>query len=380
MNICVIAHQCYESGGLSVGLNMIEALAHVAADNKYLITIPENRGYENVCSKLPRHEVFVVGRGGLLTRWIQETFKIPKVIWAFKPNLIIALGDRGLANPPCMQAIYFHRPALVYPTEHYYRESFKNKLLFKYHAYFLRKCLPKTKLIICQTEIVKKRFCDKFNYAGEVLVSSPAPSTGLWGQKNESTTPEPIKPFSAYFKLLYLARFYPHKNHELILRCFQEFKTELRGVVAFITVENDQHPLATKLLNSIDRLGLSSKIISLGRIPHAEVPAYYKSCNGLLMPTLLETFGLPYIEAMSFKMPIITSDIDFARDICGKAAYYFDPWSPESMKDAILKVKNDAALRDSLITNGCNRLSEVSGSWEDTATETLRYFRNTMTM
>lgn len=47
---------------------------------------------------------------------------------------------------------------------------------------------------------------------------------------------------------------------------------------------------------------------------------------------------------MHLNIPVLTSDLDFVREICGPAAEYVDPYSLESIRDGILRLKNDAAL------------------------------------
>ena len=51
----------------------------------------------------------------------------------------------------------------------------------------------------------------------------------------------------------------------------------------------------------------------------------------MILPTLLESFSATYIEAMFHGKTILTSDLDFARDVCGEAAFYFDPLNPQSI-------------------------------------------------
>ncbi len=42
----------------------------------------------------------------------------------------------------------------------------------------------------------------------------------------------------------------------------------------------------------------------------------------VFIPTLLEVFSATYLEAMLMKKPIIASDLEFSRDICGESAYF----------------------------------------------------------
>ena len=61
-------------------------------------------------------------------------------------------------------------------------------------------------------------------------------------------------------------------------------------------------------------------ISNLGFLNQDEVLRAYNSASALFLPTLVESFGLIYIESMKYKCPIITSDKDFARWICNDLA------------------------------------------------------------
>jgi glycosyltransferase involved in cell wall biosynthesis len=90
-----------------------------------------------------------------------------------------------------------------------------------------------------------------------------------------------------------------------------------------------------------------------------------------LLPTLLESFSGSYLEAMHFGTPILTSDRDFAREVCGEAALYFDPDSPSSIRDAILKLKNDPALGEQMVQVGGQRVARQSPTWDQIAENLL---------
>ena len=52
------------------------------------------------------------------------------------------------------------------------------------------------------------------------------------------------------------------------------------------------------------------------------------------------------------KKPILTSDLSFARDICGDAAIYFDPLNPEDISNKIIDLVYNKSKIDELIRLG----------------------------
>ena len=98
--------------------------------------------------------------------------------------------------------------------------------------------------------------------------------------------------------------------------------------------------------------------MNIGPQPVTSGPALYKSCDALFLPTVLETFTATYPEAMCMQKPIITSDLDFARDICRDAAFYFDPTNSKEAAEAIISVADDKNLSNKLVEAGRRRLDD----------------------
>ncbi len=67
------------------------------------------------------------------------------------------------------------------------------------------------------------------------------------------------------------------------------------------------------------KLGVEECLYNHGPVPVTDGPQLYQTCDFLLLPTILETFSGTYPEAMAMGLPIITTDLDFAHEICQDA-------------------------------------------------------------
>ncbi|MGC4006108.1 MAG: glycosyltransferase [Pirellulales bacterium] len=105
-----------------------------------------------------------------------------------------------------------------------------------------------------------------------------------------------------------------------------------------------------------ERLGVADAFVNLGPIAVADGPATYATCDALLLPTVLETFSANYPEAMALGLPIVTSDLDFAHDVCADAALYVPPRDPAAIAARIDDLLRDPALWNRLIDAGKARL------------------------
>lgn len=102
-----------------------------------------------------------------------------------------------------------------------------------------------------------------------------------------------------------------------------------------------------------------------GYVPDDELSALYENACLFVYPSLYEGFGIPPLEAMSMRCPVILSDIPVFREIFGDAAHYVDPLDAKSICNGMLAVLNDEAYRKELILRGLERVKLYS--WERSA-------------
>ncbi len=365
MKIFVTSHNSRYGGGISVARNLISAFGRVAPHHDYFFTVPPGVGYEECCRIAPQHEILVYRHRGLIRRWIWETFFLPQIVREFQPNVIFNVANRGIAAPPCLQATLIQDSHLFYPSAHFGAITQKERFKFWYHRRHLKKSLNVTQLLFCQTEVAKKRLRKTYGNGFSIRLCPNQFSLFATASVAAMAEPEPLRPLAGKFKLFVLSRYYSHKNLEVILQLFRERKTALNDVAVILTISPDQHPKAAKFLQDVKRHGLEQNIITVGALRQDELAAWYRHSDALFLPTLLESFSGTYIESMSHDCPILTSDMDFAHEVCGKAALYFDPNSVDAICSSILQLKGDRALYRSLVENGRSRLQGHSKTWDE---------------
>ena len=377
LRIAVIAHALHAGGGISVGKNLVAALGRVGPEHHYFFTVPAQRGYEDLCRQAPNSETVVFANGfGLAKRWTFDTFRLPRLLREFHPDVILGMGNIGVPGVRCPQAIHCLHPYLFYPPSHFGNLPAGGRLLVAYLRRRFRRDLRAADLLLCQTEVARRRIRETTGYRGPCLLVPYADSEFVPGVPEDVDTPAPLRPYASAVKLFCLTRYYTHKNLEAIVETFDRYREQLHDVVVVLTISPDQGPRAAALLRKIEQRGLSRNLVNVGPLDQSELAAYYGCCRGLLLPTLLESFSATYLEAMRFGVPILTSDLDFARGVCGDAALYFDPRDPGCIRDAILQIKRDRGLAEKLVGNGKKRLDSISRSWDETAADVVIALQN----
>ena len=96
----------------------------------------------------------------------------------------------------------------------------------------------------------------------------------------------------------------------------------------------------------------------------------------LVFASLYEGFGIPILEAFASGVPVITSNCSSMPEVGADAAEYVDPYDIDSIARAILKVCNDPARREKMITTGKQRNSDFT--WAKTAAGTIDSYEKTL--
>jgi glycosyltransferase involved in cell wall biosynthesis len=108
-----------------------------------------------------------------------------------------------------------------------------------------------------------------------------------------------------------------------------------------------------KLLNYIQKNELEKWIIFINDyVSLAELKCIYEDASLLVYPSFYEGFGLPIVEALLSKTPVITGDISSMPEAAGDDSVLIYPHDIESIKDAILRVLGDSTLQDKMIVKG----------------------------
>lgn len=104
--------------------------------------------------------------------------------------------------------------------------------------------------------------------------------------------------------------------------------------------------------------------------------AAYSYAECFVFPSEYEGFGIPILEAFACDCPVALSNTSSMPEIGGDAASYFDPYSVESMNQAILRILQSKDFRLDLIKKG--RIQNGKFSWKITAKKTIECYKKVL--
>lgn len=147
-----------------------------------------------------------------------------------------------------------------------------------------------------------------------------------------------LKKDTRWNNLLFLAGYAPHKNFDAIIPLLHKIKYNGLKYRICVTLPQSQK-YSKKLLVAVEKEGLNDYFINLGVLDRKSVLLELSRSKALFLPTFLESYGIPYIEAMNANCTILTSDFDFVEAVCHDSAFYFDPLDTNSIFDSIMLIE-----------------------------------------
>ena len=103
-------------------------------------------------------------------------------------------------------------------------------------------------------------------------------------------------------------------------------------------------------------------------VPDEQLSWLYTHAEAYVFPSLMEGFGLPGLEAMSYGTPVISSNSTCLPEVYGQAAHYFNPLDTSDIAEAISQVLSDDKLRTRLAKAGFKQIKKYS--WKKMAQQT----------
>ena len=266
------------------------------------------------------------------------------------PDCVVTTSGPSFWRSQAPHLVGFNRFLDIYPESPYVQSlrgirRVRREAYRQIHRWFYRRDAD---ALIVQTDDVN---CRAREWLGIEAVHTVSNTHSSFYLQHEPLPPRLAPIRDGVFRFVTVTSFYPHKNLEIIPEVLQTLHQQGTHSVEFVlTLTPDEY--REKVSPCVpDGLHL------IGPVPPDECPSLYEECDGMFLPTLAECFSASYPEAMVTGKPIVTTDLGFARSICGPAAMYFEPCNALDAARAVTALMRDEALQERLRGEGRRRLA-----------------------
>ncbi len=175
--------------------------------------------------------------------------------------------------------------------------------------------------------------------------------------------------------ILFVGGFSPHKNLNRLLEAFASLAERL-GDARLVLVGDYQSDAFYSCYQDIrkraSRPPLEGRVIFTGYLSDGDLVTLLNAATALALPSYMEGFGLPAIEAAACGLPVVATSASPLPELLGEGALYIDPNDTAALRDALERVLTDAVLRERLREQGRRAASALS--WNGAARELLAIF------
>jgi glycosyltransferase involved in cell wall biosynthesis len=277
------------------------------------------------------------------------SYKLRRLEASFAPDVVFTVSGPAYFRARAFHVVGFALPHLIYEPDGPLPSS---TLFEKFRDRLQRSALRRSDHLVVQTHTVKRRLAsrldinaDKISVIGNCVnpiltqyVGDEAPSTGRFGFLIPST-------------------YYPHKNLEItpsVAARMRRLDPGLDFEFRFTLEAASVH--WSNIARQADRLGVMDRFVALGALGLGELALAYQAASAVFLPTLREASTAVYPESFFFRRPLATSDVDFARELCGDAALFAPPLDAEAIARSLIKLANSPQLRAQLVEAGRKQL------------------------
>jgi len=174
--------------------------------------------------------------------------------------------------------------------------------------------------------------------------------------------------------VVYVGGFGPHKNLEQLVQVFADLagQSDFADVQLIMVGEYKKevfHSYFKVIQAEVKRLGLADRVIFTGFLPDDELVVLLNLASVLVLPSLMEGFGLPAIEAAACGCPVIATTASPLPQLLGQGGIFIDPARPNELHDALTQVLKSPDLRHRMGQAAAAEAAQLT--WEASARQML---------
>jgi glycosyltransferase involved in cell wall biosynthesis len=289
--------------------------------------------------------------------WFQHAVK--PLLNRMKPDLFLSPDGFLSLGARCRQLPVIHDLNFVHHPQDL------KWLTGKYYNFYFPKFAKEASRIATVSEYSKQDIIKTYGIPGEkidVVYNGINPFFKPLTEEEKISTRKKFSGSKEYF--VNVGSLHPRKNISNLISAFAAFKKETSSDMKLLLA--GPHFWGLKdIYTTIRENNLNDEVVFTGRLSDSDLASVLGSATALTFVPYYEGFGIPLVEAMEARVPVITSNVTSLPEVAGDAALLVNPFQTDEIKNAMLRLYRDEKLRADLVNKGS--LQKEKFSWEKSA-------------
>jgi glycosyltransferase involved in cell wall biosynthesis len=163
----------------------------------------------------------------------------------------------------------------------------------------------------------------------------------------------------------------PHKNLGCLIRAYARLASDIYHDLVFVGPADHRFP--DEACQAAQCLLLTDRVHFLGWVPEEDLAGLYTLADVVVVPSLIEGFGLPVLEAMACGAPVLVNNAASLPEVAGDAALLVNAADEDALAQGLRRLLTEAGLRQSLSAAGLRRAAEFT--WQLAARDVLAVYK-----
>lgn len=331
----------HAAGPKNIALNFFKLARETKSEYIFLLPdLPEFRALEyksNISVQYVKKRFGIVG--AIFNAIFLNYWYIPKILRSTNVRSVLAFGNFLSFSTSAKKIVLLHHPYLVDESLYQTLPIFAKKIEWLKRLLF-SKTVKNVDVIVVQSRYMQE--CFKKCYPKEIdkTVVIPNPLSSVLANIKDVEFTESNNSQNKLFQILYVSRFYPHKNHTFLIHVSDLLEQQGFNHQFLVTVD----PKLVGADSFLNKTKSNPRFNNIGELPQADLEMYYKTCDLFIFPSKSETFGNPIIEAMFFSCPLLLPNLGYASALAQSIAEFYKPDSVANCCEKIIKIATDSTL------------------------------------
>ncbi len=329
---------------------VIEGLSQYYPDNEYLLYVPKPKRSTLLGHLAEQHNCQLVSPDSFIWKKLPSLWRISGINSQIKreaPMIFHGLSNElpnGIEQVKEVKTvvtihdlIFLHYPEFYKPIDR------------KIYNYKFKRACQVADCVIAVSECTKRDIVDYFHIVEDkVKVVYQGCDKSFRSIATDEAKLEAKQQYNLPDKyLLYVGSIEQRKNLMLIVKAMKQMKCDLPLIAV-----GKHTPYADEVQRYIDHNGLSNRVRMLHNVSFKHFPAIYQMASMFIYPSFFEGFGIPILEALYSRVPVIGATGSCLEEAGGPNSIYINPTCPNELADAIDRIDQNETLRQQMVDNG----------------------------